>query len=117
VLPAEAMDHSRGAMFHDIQDSGELGPQVRAYLHANCSSCHRPGVTSRASLDLRFETPFEETGTCDVRSEIADWTVKGKTILVPGDASKSGMLERVSKRSTWTQMPPLASQVPDAAFV
>jgi len=42
-----------------------LAERARAYLDLNCSSCHHPEGIEEAQgdgLDLRFETPFHQTG-------------------------------------------------------
>ena len=38
---------------------GAIGPRARAYLHANCSSCHRPNRRFPDGIDLRFTTSLQ----------------------------------------------------------
>ncbi|MCY3788197.1 MAG: hypothetical protein OXH63_05360, partial [Gemmatimonadetes bacterium] len=44
-------------------ESLPLAARSRAYLAANCAHCHRPNVVSRSTIDLRYDTPLEETNT------------------------------------------------------
>jgi uncharacterized repeat protein (TIGR03806 family) len=39
--------------------------RARAYLHANCSHCHRPEIDSSGSVDLRYATALPATMGCD----------------------------------------------------
>src|SRR5690606_20806987 len=48
------------------EDAG-LEPRARSYLDVHCASCHQPGgwTPSEINMDLRFETPLEETFVCN----------------------------------------------------
>lgn len=72
-----------------------LEERVRAYLHANCAHCHRPGG-ERATRDFRFDTPMELTNLCGE--------------VVPGDAASSLVYQRDGARPG---MPPLATLATD----
>ncbi|KPQ11300.1 MAG: HNE_0200 family conserved hypothetical protein [Algoriphagus marincola HL-49] len=56
-----------------------LSPRARAYLDVNCAHCHNPaGVASEWSLDLRYSTPYNQTGIQPLRYHIpermeSDW--------------------------------------------
>ncbi|MBT8117219.1 MAG: PQQ-dependent sugar dehydrogenase, partial [Gammaproteobacteria bacterium] len=54
----------------DAQAALEL--RARSYLHANCANCHRPGGTSQASMDLRYDTPFTGMGICNAVPQNGD---------------------------------------------
>lgn len=79
-----------------------LEARARSYLHANCSMCHRPGNTFFSLLDLRIDTPFEETNLCNA--------------IVPGAPEESRISRRMHTRGMYpglslshTQMPPVAT--------
>ena len=63
-----------------------------AYLHANCSFCHRPGGVY-PSFDLRFDTPFAERAICNAPSQVQlspyDAT---PVILAPGNPNGSSLV-------------------------
>src|SRR5262249_21956789 len=42
-----------------------LDGRARAYLHANCAHCHRPGGGPPTTFDFRFETPFATSNLCN----------------------------------------------------
>lgn len=94
-------------------DDAPLEERARAWLHVNCSQCHRPeGPAGRAQLDLRISTPFADTGLCDApRAGVLD--LVDPAIVVAGAPERSVLLARVRSLGS-VRMPPLASLVVDA---
>lgn len=95
-----------------IAGGASLEARARGYLHANCSSCHRPGVAIFSALDLRAETPFDKTGLCG-----ACGTYR---CVTPGAPATSLVSVRMhirgavpSLRYEDSQMPPIATGVVD----
>ena len=89
-----------------------LEDRARAYLHTNCSQCHRPDGPTQATMDLRFDTPLAETGTCDAVPEFGDLGVDGGRLIVPGQPEASIVYLRASSRASHG-MPPLGSTLVD----
>ncbi|HEX6994152.1 MAG TPA: PQQ-dependent sugar dehydrogenase [Gammaproteobacteria bacterium] len=87
-----------------------LMERARAYLHANCAHCH--GEAKVAELDLRYDTSLALTGTCDVPPTRGDLGIANARIIAPGDADRSVLVARMSRRDAYG-MPPLASLEPD----
>lgn len=86
---------------------------ARAYLHSNCSICHRDGnATGSANLDLRFDTPLDKTGLCN---EAKIGFAKAK-IVAPGAPADSVLVKRMRALDE-TRMPKLATSVVDEAGV
>ncbi len=69
----------------------------RAYFHANCSHCHRPGG-EKPTVDFRFETALVDTGIC--------------AVITPGDSANSTLYQKDATRGGG-QMPPIATLLPD----
>jgi uncharacterized repeat protein (TIGR03806 family) len=92
--------------------SAALESRARAYLHANCSHCHRPNGGGRGNMDLRFATPFSMTNTCNANPEAGDLGVVNAKLLVPGSANQSLISLRPHATGSG-RMPPLASSVVD----
>src|SRR5258708_5947148 len=65
--------------------------QIRPILSDNCFSCHGPDEKNRMA---------------NLRLDIADGGAYAKTIIVPGDAKKSRLFERVSETNKAKRMPP-----------
>lgn len=86
--------------------------KARAYLHANCAYCHRPGVEGVADTDLRFTTPFVQTKTCNVSPVKGNLGDPGAKILLPGKPDQSTLFLRTQKRGA-EQMPQIGTQLPD----
>ena len=95
---------------------GSLGERARAYLHTNCSQCHRPGGSTPTDLDLRYDTPLAGTNGCDREPQAGDLGIANARIIAPGDAARSVLVARTDRRDG-LGMPPLASTVVDTAGV
>jgi uncharacterized repeat protein (TIGR03806 family) len=87
--------------------------RARAYLHANCGHCHRPGGWTPPDLDmdLRWTTPTEDARLCGIRPQYSS-TFPAEYRVAPGDPSDSLIWLRISSRGPW-QMPPVATSIPD----
>jgi uncharacterized repeat protein (TIGR03806 family) len=90
-----------------------LENRARAYLHANCSSCHRPGDDEPGLVDFRFATPFGASMACDAEP------LKGSLglgpqmrIIAPGSADDSMVVERMKILESG-RMPAVASLLVD----
>lgn len=95
-------------------------------LHANCGSCHNPhgtGIDRAPNLDLWLRVgeldSVEATPTyrTSVEVPIESEPVPGATLLIaPGQPDQSGLLLRIeAPRGEELTMPPLATELPDAA--
>ncbi len=91
-----------------------LTARARAYLHTNCSNCHRPGGPTGVGLDLRHGTALAQTNACDVLPTAGDLDIANARIIAPGDDARSVLLARMARRGA-DQMPPIASNVRDTA--
>ena len=89
-----------------------LEDRARAYLHTNCSGCHRPAGPTPSSMDLLYDTPFNLTGTCNVIPSSATLGIENARLIMPGDASRSLIYERANRRDIHG-MPPLGSTIVD----
>jgi len=92
--------------------AGPLEGRARAYLHANCSSCHRPPGEGRATIDLRFSTELAAAMVCDVAPSAGDRGVAGAKILAPGNPSRSLVSLRLHTTGAG-HMPPFGAPVVD----
>jgi uncharacterized repeat protein (TIGR03806 family) len=55
--------------------SYSLSERTRAYLDVNCAHCHSPGgFCEEIPMDLRYETPYEDSGIYDLRFGIMGFT-------------------------------------------
>ena len=97
------------AGYPDPVGTGALEERARSYLQANCAICHRPGGDF-GSLDLRWDTAFEDTGLCDVVER--DMGLVPKYRVVPGDIMRSSMSFRMHALDG-VRMPKIGSKVVD----
>jgi uncharacterized repeat protein (TIGR03806 family) len=104
----------------DGMDGETLDRHARAYLDANCSSCHQPGGNTRgAGLDLRFHVVDpQKLGVCKVPSAAGSEAQGGRSYdVVPGAPDASVMLFRMESRHTDAdhanrRMPPRGRSLP-----
>jgi uncharacterized repeat protein (TIGR03806 family) len=94
-----------------------LAQRARAYLHTNCSQCHRPNGPTSSTMDLRYSTALANTAACDALPQSGDLGIGAAArIIAPGSAASSVLLARINRRDA-NQMPPLATNVVDTAGV
>jgi uncharacterized repeat protein (TIGR03806 family) len=85
--------------------------RARSYLHANCAFCHRPDGEF-STVDLRYDTPLQNTGLCNVAPVKGNQGVQNATNLTPGHPELSTTWLRMQTLGKG-RMPPLASAVAD----
>lgn len=91
--------------------SATVTQRARSYLHANCAFCHRPDGEF-GSVDLRYDTAFQDTGLCNVIPAKGTQGVQNATNLAPGHPELSTIWLRMQTLGKG-RMPPLASAVVD----
>jgi mono/diheme cytochrome c family protein len=85
--------------------------RARAYLHANCSHCHRPMGGGQGMMDLRYDRSLRDTVTCNVDN--TQGSVAGAVKLIaPGVPEASVLLQRMRATDS-KRMPPVAVAIPD----
>ena len=100
--------------YPDPQGSaGTLAERARAYLHTNCSQCHRPSGGTTVNLDLRYQTAIGATNTCGVTAT-KNLGIAGAKVIDPGNPANSMVYLRMHQRGV-NQMPPIASNAIDEA--
>jgi uncharacterized repeat protein (TIGR03806 family) len=89
--------------------TASLTNRARAYLHTNCSQCHRPGGPTPSTMDLRFTTALNATNTCNAVPTAGDLGLGANARLIaPGSAANSIIVNRANRRDG-NAMPPLGS--------
>jgi uncharacterized repeat protein (TIGR03806 family) len=86
--------------------------RARAWLHANCSYCHRPEATGHGEMDLRFDASLAQMNVCDVTPRFGTYNIQNARRVVPGEPGRS-MLWRRMKATGNARMPPLGTLRPD----
>ncbi|MEX0290777.1 MAG: PQQ-dependent sugar dehydrogenase [Flavobacteriaceae bacterium] len=89
-----------------------LDEKARSYLDVNCAYCHRPGTGNRAEFDLRLKNTLEETHLLTA-GYLTSLGIDGEGLLVPGDAAKSILYQRLLSLDENIMMPPLAKKAID----
>lgn len=91
-----------------------LAVRARAYLHANCAHCHRPGGLADATFDIRFNTPLANSGLCGVAPTKGDAGVPGSQLIMLGSPLNSVMWLRMTSLNPTLRMPTLGTTVIDS---
>ncbi|MBV6418740.1 MAG: hypothetical protein CMLOHMNK_03678 [Steroidobacteraceae bacterium] len=111
--PITAAPSTLPAMPDPYGSGGTLTQRARAWLHSNCSFCHRPGGPTPSNMDLRYTATLAETNTCNVVPQSGDLGLPNARLVAPGAPGSSVLLERIDQRGTAVTMPPLASNLVD----
>ncbi len=96
-----------------------LDARARAYLHANCSHCHRPGGGGGSSglVLLEWETNPTKNGVCKGTVAAGAGTGSLDYDVVPGHPEESIMIFRMSSTDPEVKMPEIPNLIPDQAGI
>jgi len=93
-----------------------LDSRARAYLHANCSHCHRKWGGGNTEFQLLASLPLDKTGIVNTPPAHGAFFLPQASVLTPSDPLRSVMFYRVAKLGSG-RMPRLGSDVVDTAGV
>ncbi len=108
-------DIPTGAGLPDPADATvPIDRRARAWLHANCSHCHRPGgwTPPELTMDLRYDTAFQQTRTCEVDVQYWVGPTEDAVRIRAGDREASHLFLRLTPGDRGS-MPPLGTSIPD----
>jgi uncharacterized repeat protein (TIGR03806 family) len=117
LSPAPAQPVSQLPALPDpLGTAGTPAQRARAWLHTNCSSCHRPGGPTSVNLDLRYTTPLASTNACEV-VPVRNLGVPNARIIAVGgtDPAARSLLVLRPQRTDTESMPPLQPRTVDIA--
>jgi uncharacterized repeat protein (TIGR03806 family) len=92
--------------------SVSLDARARAYLHSNCSHCHRKWGGGNAEFQLLATLPLEELGIVNTPAGQGTFEIPGAKILTPGHPETSLLYTRMKRRGLG-QMPHVATNLVD----
>lgn len=90
----------------ELDGIAPVADRARAYLHANCSMCHRKDAGTGVRMDMRYGMPLSALEGCASSSFAGSVDAH---ILTPGDPQNSGIYRRMTSRGDGYGMPPLAT--------
>ncbi|MBK8251105.1 MAG: hypothetical protein IPK82_00350 [Polyangiaceae bacterium] len=101
--------------FADPFGDAPVDERARAYLHANCSHCHRPGGGGGPSglVLLEWEKTPLKNGICKESAAAGQGTGGHTFDIVPGAPDESIIVFRMSSTDPDIKMPELPNRVPD----
>jgi len=95
------------------QTNGQETELARAYLHANCSFCHRPEGPGIGPADFRYHVSEEDMKLCNVSATVeTDLDTENPVLINPGEPEKSILHYRINTINK-DRMPPLSTNVID----
>ncbi|MCX7422807.1 MAG: PQQ-dependent sugar dehydrogenase [Planctomycetia bacterium] len=71
--------------------------RARAYLHANCSHCHRQHAGGAVLSMMHFDLPLEKTNMLGARPSQGTFGIHAAQVIAPGDPFRSVLLYRMAK--------------------
>lgn len=117
LTPAIPDASTQSALPDPFGTTGTLTERARAYLHTNCSQCHRPGSVTPTNLDFRYTTPLIATNACNVAPQSGDLGLGSEARLIATGSSANSLVVNRMNRRDFAGMPPLASLTADTAGV
>lgn len=99
-----------------IDGAAPLEARARAYLHANCSHCHRPSGPSNVPGNYRYDAGAAQMGVCGVAPLSGDLGVPAAVIVDPGNPGNSILSLRLHASGD-DRMPQLGSLVHDESGI
>ena len=99
----------RPRMVAASDENTTIESRVRSFLFANCAQCHQPGGAGRGEWSADFHVSLEDTGLIngDPQTTLG---IDGAKLIVPGDPSRSILVQRLANLGL-SHMPPLATSV------
>jgi uncharacterized repeat protein (TIGR03806 family) len=94
----------------------DIESRARAYLHANCSHCHKLWGGGIADFHLTADLPLDKTTTINAPLIRGDHGLVDPKVIVPGEPKRSMLLHRMELTGLG-RMPHVASSVIDAEGV
>lgn len=91
-----------------------VAERARAYLHANCSNCHREGGGAVTPPNLLHSNTFAQMGICNATPQRGTLGITNARLLTPGLPASSLMSVRLHTTGP-ARMPPLGGSVVDTA--
>lgn len=113
-IPKPAVEEER--LLDITNTNAPLDQSARAYLHANCSHCHRKWGGGNAEFQLLASQPLSEAGVINVRPAHGSFGLNDPKLLVPGDPDRSMILQRM-KTKKLGRMPHVGSNEVDKQAV
>jgi uncharacterized repeat protein (TIGR03806 family) len=105
------------AMPDPYGSGGTLNERARAYLHVNCSQCHRPGGGTNVNMDFRYTTPLASTNACEVVPQRDLGIANARVIAVGANAADRSLIVQRANRTDADAMPPMLPRRVDSAGV
>ena len=111
MLEGAAIDPDRLPALAKLADpDAPAADKARAYLHSNCSHCHRPGGPGRSDADLRWFVPLADAGVCNTEPIGGQLGIPDARLLAPGEPERSLLAARMKTLSPAVRMPPLGTE-------
>jgi putative heme-binding domain-containing protein len=111
-LPAPPEDLPRLVDYRDA--SGDIDLRARAYLHANCSHCHRKWGGGNAEFQLLATLDLADTGAVNTRPAQGTFNIPAARVIAPHDPYRSVLFYRMARQGPG-RMPRLGSEEVDVA--
>ena len=77
--------------------SADQDGRARAYLHANCSHCHRQHAGGAVLSMMHHDLPLEKTNMLGVRPTQGTFGIHAANVIAPGDPFRSVLWYRMAK--------------------
>jgi uncharacterized repeat protein (TIGR03806 family) len=116
IIEKPKADAKQPRLANPNNSTADLEGRARAYLHANCSACHRQHAGGAVLSMMHYDLPLEKTNMIGMRPTQGTFGIHAAQVIAPGDPFRSVLLYRMSKLGGG-RMPHIGSTEIDRAGV
>ena len=96
LLTSKVPNEQRQSLANPTDHSASLDARARAYLHVNCSHCHRMSAGGAVLSYMHFDLPLDKTNMLAAPSQ-GNFKIDNAMVIAPGEPLRSVLLYRMSK--------------------
>ncbi|MBI4327127.1 MAG: c-type cytochrome, partial [Chloroflexi bacterium] len=114
ILNQDLENRPAPKLAHPYDATAGINEQARAYLHVNCSPCHRENAGGSVPSQMLYDLPLKKTGMVGAAPTQGAFGLPGARVVAPGEPFRSVLFYRFSTLGQG-HMPRLGSSMVDVA--
>ena len=108
LIESLAPSENSPQLTNPVDTTASVEDRARAYLHTNCSHCHRMHAGGSVLSEMQFDLPLDNTKMINARPSQGTFGIHGARVITPGDPFRSVLFYRITKLGSG-RMPKIGS--------